>query len=182
MEQIDDSIREFLAYSSIEKGLSANSLAAYRSDLKRLEEFLTAQKVDVLRAEASQLQEFFKSLYERGLTPRSVARYQSSVRGLYRYLIEEDRLKRDPTARLQPPALWKRLPKYLTIDQVDKLLAAPDSTDNLAATAVVIHTALRSLRLRNDSEGLGPLHSKGCDWTATCHSALNRFRRLSLYA
>ncbi len=148
MEQIDDSIREFLAYSSIEKGLSANSLAAYRSDLKRLEEFLTAQKVDVLRAEASQLQDFFKSLYERGLTPRSVARYQSSVRGLYRYLIEEDRLKRDPTARLQPPALWKRLPKYLTIDQVDKLLAAPDRSSPLGSRDTAMLQLLYATGLR----------------------------------
>lgn len=133
MEQVDDSIREFLTYSSVEKGLSANTLAAYRSDLKRLDEFLTVCKVDVLRAQDSHLRDFFESLFQRGLNPRSVARYQSSVRSLYRYLIEEARLKSDPTAHLRSPVLWKRLPKYLTIDQIDKLLAAPDRTSPLGS-------------------------------------------------
>lgn len=122
----DESLVEFLAYSSIEKGLAANSIAAYRRDLTRLARFLAARELALAGARGDDLREFLQELYGAGMNARSVARYLSSIRGLYRYLIEQGRVSEDPTANLQTPGKWKSLPKYLTLDEVEQLLEAPD--------------------------------------------------------
>ena len=141
-------MREFLAYASIEKGLASNSVAAYRRDLTRLARFLAGRKLDLAGARASDLREFLDSLYKDGLNARSVARYLSSVRGLYRYLVEQDNLDEDPTANLQTPGQWKSLPKYLTLAEVDRLLGAPDpetplGNRDLAMLQLLYATGLR---------------------------------------
>ena len=148
MERVDTSLREYLAHASIEKGLSANSVAAYRRDLKRLEEFLNARQLDILSADLSQLRDFLNTLYEAGLSARSVARYLSSIRGLYRFLLDEGRLQEDPAAHLESPGRWKTLPKYLTLGEVDQLLAAPDpetplGSRNMAMLQLLYATGLR---------------------------------------
>ncbi len=141
-------MRDYLAYTSIEKGLAANSLAAYRRDLTRLAEFLFGRQRTVAGASAQDLREFVDSLYEDGLGARSVARYLSSVRGLYRYLIGEARVAEDPTANLRSPGQWKSLPKYLTLDEVEELLASPDpetplGNRDLAMLQLLYATGLR---------------------------------------
>ena len=123
--QADSSVREFLAYASVEKGLSANSIAAYRRDLTRLSEFLTARDKEVSGADHADLRGFLDGLFEAGLSARSVARYLSSVRSLYRYLVVQGQVVEDPTANLDSPGQWKTLPKFLTLNEVDQLLAAP---------------------------------------------------------
>ena len=126
MVPVDDSVREFLSYCSIERGLAANTLVAYRRDLTRLEEFLAGRDSSVIDADGSQLSDFLSKLYDDGLSATSVARYLSSVRGLYRYHIYQGRLKKDPTAHLRSPSRWKRLPNHLTLEEVDQLLDAPN--------------------------------------------------------
>lgn len=126
MGAADPALQEFLAYSSVEKGLSANSLAAYRTDLTRLAEFLKKRQLDIASARGSDLGDFVDSLFERGLGARSVGRYVSSVRGVYRYLLDQDKLREDPTVNLRSPGQWKTLPKYLTLGEVDQLLGVPD--------------------------------------------------------
>lgn len=123
----DPSLQEFLAFSSVEKGLAANSLAAYRTDLTSLAQFLSKRERDIASASGADLGDFVDSLFERGLGARSVGRYISSVRGMYRYLLDQDRLGEDPTVNLRSPGQWKTLPKYLTIGEVDRLLEAPDT-------------------------------------------------------
>ena len=126
MSAADPALQEFLAYSSVEKGLSANSLAAYRTDLTRLAQFLEKRQLDIASARGSDLGDFVDSLFERGLGARSVGRYVSSVRGVYRYLLDQDKLREDPTVNLRSPGQWKTLPKYLTLGEVDQLLGVPD--------------------------------------------------------
>lgn len=127
MAAADPSLQEFLAFSSVEKGLSANSLAAYRTDLRCLAQFLSKRQLDIASARGSDLGDFVDSLFERGLGARSVGRYVSSVRGVYRYLLDQDRLREDPTVNLRSPGQWKTLPKYLTLGEVDQLLDVPDT-------------------------------------------------------
>lgn len=123
--QADPSLREFLAYASVEKGLSANSIAAYRRDLTRLSEFLSTRDMQVSGADNADLRGFLDGLFEAGLSARSVARYLSSIRNLYRYLVDQGQIVEDPSANLDSPGHWKTLPKFLTLDEVDQLLAAP---------------------------------------------------------
>ena len=126
MERVSDPVREFLSYCSVEKGLAANTLAAYGSDLQRFTRFLADRDSSVLSADGATLTAFLSTLYDDGLKARSVARYLSSVRSLYRYLLDQSHVREDPTANLRSPGRWKRLPKHLTPEQVDRFLDAPD--------------------------------------------------------
>ena len=123
---LDASVREFLDYCRVEKGLAANSLAAYQRDLTRLGEFLGEKGMRPEAASADDVRAFLDSLYQAQLSPRSVARYLTSVRGFFKYLLTTGRLEEDPTARIGQPGQWKQLPKFLTLDDVDRLLETPD--------------------------------------------------------
>ena len=144
----DASLGEFLAYSSIEKGLAANSLAAYRRDLTRLARFLAERNLDLAGARSEDLRDFLNELYGAGMNARSVARYLSSIRGLYRYLIEQGSVSDDPTAHLQTPKRWKTLPKYLTLDEVEQLLGAPDPDTPLGSRDAAMLQLLYATGLR----------------------------------
>ena len=133
MQPIEASVREYLDYCRIEKGLSANSLQAYRRDLTRFADFLQARGRPVRGAGGADLRAFLDSLYEAGLGARSVARHLSSLRSLYLYLRQQNYLAADPTANLTSPAQWKKLPNYLSLDEVDRLLAETDAQSPLGS-------------------------------------------------
>ena len=127
MQAIETSVGEYLDYCRVEKGLSTNSLQAYRRDLARLADFLQLRGRPVRQADGLDLHAFLDSLYADGLSARSVARHLSSLRSLYLYLRQQNYLAADPTANLSSPLQWKRLPNYLSIEEVDRLLAAADT-------------------------------------------------------
>ncbi len=119
-------VQLFLDFARVEKGLAANSIESYRRDLTEFSAFLqrlgkspSAVDRDVIRA-------FLKELYDRGLGARSVARHLVSLRNLFRFLVREGRLTGDPTLEVEAPRLDQSLPKYLTAEEVDQLLAQPD--------------------------------------------------------
>jgi tyrosine recombinase XerD len=125
----------YLRHLGIERGRSPHTLAAYRRDLERLLDALGEQGVrdaDALTAE--HLTAFARSLREgpAPLAASSVARTLSSVRGFTRFLVDEGRIAKDPAAELVAPKLPDRLPKALTIAQVEALLAATAGDEPVA--------------------------------------------------
>ncbi len=144
----DDSGREFLAYCSVEKGLATSSLAAYRDDLTRLSCFMARRGASLAEAGDGDLREFLGSLYADGLNARSISRYLSTIRGLYRYLLEQGTIREDPTRHLGSPGQWKRLPKYLSLDEVDQLLGAPDRDTPLGSRDLAMLQLLYATGLR----------------------------------
>jgi integrase/recombinase XerD len=114
----------YLSYCRIEKGLAANSITAYRQDLSRFAEFIGDRSPE----EAGTLHAYVDSLRASGLSSRSIARQITTLRNFYAFLLQENRVTADPTQALVLPRQWKTLPKYLSIEQVDALLAAPDET------------------------------------------------------
>jgi integrase/recombinase XerD len=113
----------------VERGLSRNTLASYRRDLVRYAEALTAAGIDDLAAVgAGDLSEHLARLRESGLAPASAARAISAVRGLHRFATREGLVGTDVAREIKPPAPPKRLPKALAVDQVGRLLAAPDDS------------------------------------------------------
>ena len=124
-------VEEFLFYCRSEKGLAGNTLAAYRRDLEKLSEYCAKRKHDVLEADAEEVRGFVDSLYAAKLTGRSIARHIASVRSFYKYYLARGRITEDPVADVSSPKQWKRLPKFLTLDEVDRLLEAPDHTKPL---------------------------------------------------
>ncbi len=126
-------VREYLDYCRVEKGLSANSLQAYRRDLARLAGFLQERGRSIRRADNVDLRAFLDSLYEAGLSARSIARHLSSLRSLYVYLRQQNYLAADPTANLTSPLQWKKLPHYLSLEEIDRLLSAADPQSPLGS-------------------------------------------------
>ncbi len=130
---MEASIQEYLDYCRVEKGLSSNSLEAYARDLARLSEFLESRTRPIKEAADTDLRAFIDSLYESGLSARSVARHLSSLRNLFVYLQQQNYVAADPTANLPSPSQWKKLPKFLSLEEVDRLLAAPDTKSSIGS-------------------------------------------------
>jgi integrase/recombinase XerD len=110
----------------VERGLSANTLDAYGRDLKRFETSLREGRIAPGRARRQDLLAHVRSLSQAGLSPKSVARAINTLKVFYRFLLAEGEVKQDPTSDLDAPRTWKSLPRFLTFDEVDRLLAAPD--------------------------------------------------------
>src|SRR5215210_2780705 len=121
-----DLIREHLSYVQVEKGLSPNSLSAYRSDLEKLKRWAAERGREVHALGKDDLSQMVMSLAREGLSPRSIARTISAVRGFYRFLLLDGHLTQDPTADLSAPIASQKLPRFLTEEDVERLLEAPD--------------------------------------------------------
>jgi integrase/recombinase XerD len=124
-------IDRFLDAVWMERGLSPNTLAAYRADLTALERWLDQHDADLTAANRGDLLSFMASRIEAGARPRSTARQLSSFRRFYRYLVREGALRDDPTAQIAMPKVGRSLPRSLTEEEVEALLAAPAVGDPL---------------------------------------------------
>lgn len=120
----DEWIDRFTQYLRIEKGLAANTLSAYGRDLVFYLRYLGER--DLASAGSSEISGFLRYLYAEGLKARSVARALSAVRGLYRFLALEGVRDDNPTAAIEVPKAWAPLPRFLSLAQVEALLASPD--------------------------------------------------------
>jgi len=124
---IHPEIERYIDALWMEKGLSDNTLSAYRRDLRQYHEWLGVHKgTSVVAANRSDLQAYLGARLQQGQSPRSTARFMSCARGFYHYLLRESRLTVDPTLDVDSPKLGRPLPKSLSEQDVDKLLAAPD--------------------------------------------------------
>jgi integrase/recombinase XerD len=124
---IDTSLHVFLSYLRVEKGLAHNTILAYGRDLKRFSAFLAKRrKHDVGDVNREDIVDFLSSLYQEKLDSRSVARYLVSLRSFYKYLMIEELVKLDPTENLESPKIRQTLPTYLRVEEVDRLLEAPN--------------------------------------------------------
>jgi len=120
---------EFIRYLQVERRLSSASLDAYRRDIDRYLRFLTSRDVTSLEGISPHLvTEHLMHLRHQGLAPSSVARHLSAIRSFHRFLIMEDRSVGDPTEYLQAPRLWKRLPNVLHQNEIEKLMAQPNTS------------------------------------------------------
>jgi integrase/recombinase XerD len=119
-------VQDFVEYCRLEKGLAGNTLQAYGRDLARLADFCQGSRREIDEATGADIAAFVDSLYAAGLASRSVARYLATLRSYYRYLLEQEQITVDPTTDVSSPGHWKQLPKFLTLEEVDSLLGAPD--------------------------------------------------------
>jgi integrase/recombinase XerD len=124
-------IDRFLDAVWMERGLSPNTLAAYRADLTALERWLDEHSCDLPHAQRGDILSFMASRVQAGARPRSTARQLSSFRRFFRYLVREGVLREDPTAQIAMPKVGRSLPKSLMEEEVEALLAAPTVSDPL---------------------------------------------------
>ena len=115
----------------MEFGLSENTLSAYRLDLEGWSRWLQNHNKDLLRVDRDDVKAYLGSLFEAGISARSIARLLSSLRRFYRYQLREGHLKKDPTALIDSPKLGRLLPDSLSESDVEALLTAPDTSNAL---------------------------------------------------
>jgi len=118
-------VAAFLDYCRIEKGLSANSVEAYRRDLSRFAGYWPRQ-MEVCALTGDHMRQYLGWLYKSGLQSRSIARHLTTLRNFSVFLLREGRIGRDPTAMVSLPRQWKNLPKFLNLPEINRLLEAPD--------------------------------------------------------
>ena len=123
---LESLIRAFLNYARVEKGLSANTIAAYTRDLEKFAAFAEKRGVPLEEISRDHLVDFLESLYRQHLDSRTVARALASLRNLFRFALTEEVIAADPTLNLESPKYRRSLPSFLRMDEVDRLLAQPD--------------------------------------------------------
>jgi integrase/recombinase XerD len=119
-------IESYLTHLTVERRLAANSVESYARDLTILARFAAGKGSPVDTLARPELEALVRDLMSEGRSPRSVARAVACFRGFYRFLVVDGRLKGSPADDLRPPRAWKVLPKYLSVDDVDLLIAQPD--------------------------------------------------------
>jgi integrase/recombinase XerD len=117
-------LADFLDYLRIEKGLAPLSVSAYATDLNQFAQFLEKRKRAFLTARRNDVREFLQQLFSNGVDGRSVGRKLSALRHLYRSLLLDKRIERDPTLNIESPRQWKVLPKSLAKDEIEATLKA----------------------------------------------------------
>jgi len=123
----DPVIERFLDKLWAERGLSDNSLQSYRHDLLHLQNRLAVRGTALKAATREDLLSVLAGEVQQGKSPRSVSRYLSAYRQFYRWLVREGTISSDPVALIESPKTGRGLPRALTEEQVESLLAAPDS-------------------------------------------------------
>lgn len=117
----------YLTYLRDVRRMSPNTLESYARDLSQLAAFAEAKQRAVESLDRRDLEAFVRSLIGAGLSPRSVARAVACVRGFYKFITAEQKLTQNPADDLRSPRAWPSLPKFLSLEEVDRLLAQPDT-------------------------------------------------------
>jgi integrase/recombinase XerD len=150
----EQSVDKFLDAIWMERGLSQNTLGAYRADLMTLGRGLAEKNKTIDLADKADLLAFIASRVEGGAKPRSTARQLSSFRRFFRYIMREGMRDTDPTSDIEMPRIGRSLPKTLTEDEVESLLSAPNTDEPLghrdrAMLELLYATGLRVSELIN---------------------------------
>ncbi len=119
-------VAAYLDHLRVERRLADHTLDSYARDLAALAEFAAGRKRTVDSLDRASLEAFVRAQMARALSPRSVARMVAAVRGFYRFLVVDRRIEKNPADDLHAPRAWPSLPKFLSLEEVDALLAQPD--------------------------------------------------------
>jgi integrase/recombinase XerD len=121
-------IEAYLEHLRVERRLADHTLDSYARDLRGLAAFAAEEGRTLETLDRRALEAFVRRQRTAGLSPRSVARGVAAVRGFYRFLVLDQRLTDNPADDLRPPKAWPALPKFLSVEEVDTLIAQPDVT------------------------------------------------------
>ncbi|GEO68396.1 site-specific tyrosine recombinase XerD [Levilactobacillus acidifarinae] len=189
MPAFNDAIADFTHYLTVEQGLAINSVTSYAQELRELAAYLQTQRVtSFLTVERPQLMAYLAALTQQGKSRNSVIHAVSALRKFYRYLVQTHQLAVNPMANVAAPKRAEHLPAVLTVAEVDRLLAAPDTTTKyglrdramfevLYATGLrvseLVHLKLVDLHLemgliqtlgKGDKERIVPIGDVASDW------------------
>ncbi|MDE3111019.1 MAG: site-specific integrase, partial [Acidobacteriota bacterium] len=121
-------IRTFLTCLRVEKGLSPNTIQAYRRDIAKFATFVTKREKSTTDVTRSDIVDFLASLYQQRLDSRSVARHLVTIRNFFRFALIEGRIDEDPAATIESPKFRRTLPQFLSLEELERVLAQPDTS------------------------------------------------------
>jgi len=116
----------YLSHLELERRVSPHTVAAYGRDLAAVERFALTRQLELEQMDRPRLEAMVRELMSRGQSPRSVARLVACVRSYFRFLTRQQHLRVNPAEELRAPRAWKTLPRYLSVEEVDRLLSTPD--------------------------------------------------------
>ena len=178
----------YLTHLTVERRLAANSIESYARDLQALAEYAAGRTTAADALSLADLEEFVRTMMASGRSPRSVARAIACYRGFYRFLVIDGRIKASPADDLRPPRAWKVLPRYLAVDEVDRLIQQPDVSTprglrDRALIELLYATGMRVSELvslrpsdinleasyltctgKGDKQRIVPIGDEACDW------------------
>src|SRR2546425_10372008 len=146
--EISAIISSFLTHVRVEKGLSANTVSAYRRDLVKFDAFAQKRKLTLEAVSRDDLVDFLASLYRQKLESKTVARHLVTLRNFFRHAQVQGSISEDPTAHLESPKIRRSLPGYLRLEEVEKLLELPDQKTPLGLRDRAMLEVLYSTGLR----------------------------------
>jgi len=146
--------KNFISYLKIERGLAENSILAYQQDLEKLIDYCEPRGIKPTDVTLDQLKYFVGDLYDLGLSARSQARIISGIKQFFEFLVLEDIINDDPSGLLELPKIGKKLPTFLTVTEIDQLIAAldlskPEGHRNKAILETLYSCGLRVSELVN---------------------------------
>ena len=121
--QFRNQVTAFLNFCRLEKGLAANSIEAYTADLSRFIEYFGTASAP---SDTDSLRHYLDHLYRSGLGNRSAARHLTTLRNFYAYLLRENLVTYDPTEHLRSARQWQTIPKFLNLEEINRLIEAAD--------------------------------------------------------
>lgn len=146
--ELSTAISSFLMHVKVEKGLSANTHSAYRTDLAKFEEFAKKRKLELKTIGRDDLVDFLASLYRQKLESKTVARHLVTLRNFFRYSQVQELIAEDPATNLESPKIRRSLPGYLRLEEVERLLEQPDEKQPLGLRDRAMLEVLYSTGLR----------------------------------
>lgn len=161
---MNELLEEFLSYLSIERGLSANTLAAYKGDGLRFFEYLKSRHTSsIQRVTRQAIDSFMLSEKDRGLSASSISRELACLKSFFKFLVNENKVKEDVTGIIESPKLWKKLPDALSLGEVELLLKGPNVRERAgrrdkAALELMYATGMRVseiINLKMDDVNMG---------------------------
>ena len=124
--ELDKSIKDFKSYLKIERSLSVNSVDAYVRDIYKYAEYIKTNNISVLKTNLEDIRGFIKEINKIGISARSQARFISSIKSFYKFLLIEGFISNSPAELLASPKIGVKIPTVLSIDEVNKLIKAID--------------------------------------------------------
>ena len=146
--EIATTISSFLTHVKVEKGLSSNTVSAYRWDLAKFNEFAKKRKLVLDSVTRDDLVDFLAGLYRQKLESKTVARHLVTLRNFFRFAQIQELIPEDPAVNLESPKIRRSLPGYLRLEEVERLLAQPDAKTALGLRDLAMLEVLYSTGLR----------------------------------
>lgn len=149
MENYAQLVEEFLLYLSGERGFSANTIAAYKSDLAKFTEYLEKEQLtQVEQITQKVILSFCGQLKNKHYAPASISRYSMAVKSFFKFLRREHIIDIDPSSLIPGQKLWQTIPQVMDVDEIDLLISQPDVNTFIGSRDIAILETLYATGIR----------------------------------